>query len=86
MFVSDQTVQAATVERAIRPQAVALALFALALALTALLVVGQVAVRLLIGAAGDNASLAALGMTRRQLLAAGLAEVAVPVGPAPCSP
>ena len=79
VFVSDQTVQAATVERAIRPQAVALALFALALALTALLVVGQVAVRLLIGAAGDNASLAALGMTRRQLLAAGLAEVAVPV-------
>jgi hypothetical protein len=79
VFVSDQAVQAATVERAIRPQAVALALFALALALTALLVVGQVTVRLLIGAAGDNASLAALGMTRRQLFAAGLAEVVAPV-------
>ena len=78
-FVADQSVQDATVERAIRPQAVALALFAAALALTALLIVGQVVVRLLIAAAGDNASLAALGMTRRQLLAAGLAEVAVAV-------
>ena len=77
--VADQSVQEATVERAIRPQAVTLALFAAALALTALLIVGQVAVRLLIGAAGDNASLAALGMTRRQLLAAGLAEVGVAV-------
>jgi FtsX-like permease family len=77
--VADQSVQEATVERAIRPQAVTLALFAAALALTALLIVGQVAVRLLIGAAGDNASLAALGMTRRQLLAAGLTEVGVAV-------
>jgi hypothetical protein len=79
VYVADQSVQDVTVERAIRPQAVALALFALALALTTLLIVGQVAVRLLIGAAGDNASLAALGMTRRQLLAAGLAEIAVTV-------
>jgi FtsX-like permease family len=79
VFVADQSVQDAAVERAIRPQAVALALFAAALALTALLIVGQVAVRLLTGAAGDNASLAALGMTRRQLLAAGLAEVTVAV-------
>ena len=74
-FVADQSVQAATVERAIRPQAVALALFALALALTALLVVGQVAARLVTEAAGDNTSLAALGMTRRQLIAVGLVEV-----------
>jgi ABC-type antimicrobial peptide transport system permease subunit len=79
VFVADQSVQEAAVERAIRPQAIALALFALALALTALLVVGQVAVRLLSEAAGDNAALAALGMTRRQLLAAGLAEVAAAV-------
>ena len=78
-YVADQSVQNATVQRAIRPQAFALALFAAALALTALLIVGQVAARLLIGAAGDNASLAALGMTRRQLLAAGLAEVAAAV-------
>ena len=76
VFVSDQSTQEATVERAIRPQAVALALFALALALTALLVLGQVVSRALVGAAADNAALAALGMTRRQLLAAGLLEVA----------
>ena len=76
VFVSDQSTQEATVERAIRPQAVALALFALALALTALLVLGQVVSRALVSAAADNAALAALGMTRRQLLAAGLLEVA----------
>jgi len=77
IFVADESVQAATVERAIRPQAVALALFALALALCALLIVGQVATRLLLAAARDNGTLAALGMTRRQLLAAGLLEVLI---------
>ena len=77
VFVADEAVQAATIERAIRPQAIALALFAVALALTALLVVGQVAVRLLLAASSDNATLVALGMTRGQLLAAGLAEVGV---------
>jgi FtsX-like permease family len=76
VYLADQSMQAATVERAIRPQAIALALFALALALTALLIVGQVASRTLLGAADDNAALAALGMTRRQLLATGLLEVA----------
>ena len=45
VFVADQSTQVAAIERSIRPQAVALALFALALALTALLIVGQVAVR-----------------------------------------
>ena len=75
IFVADEATQAATVERSIRPQAVALALFALVLAVTALLVVGQVASRLLLTAARDNPTLAALGLTRRQLAAAGLAEV-----------
>ena len=75
IFVADEATQAATVERSIRPQAVALALFALALAVTALLVVGQVASRLLLAAARDNPTLAALGLTRRQLAAAGLVEV-----------
>lgn len=76
VFVADEAVQAATVERSIRPQAVALILFALVLALTALLVVGQVASRQLLGTSPDNQTLAALGMTRGQLLAASLAEVA----------
>jgi hypothetical protein len=75
VFVADESTQAAAVERSIRPQAVALALFALVLAVTAVLVVGQVATRLLLAASSDNATLAALGMTRAQLTAAGLAEV-----------
>ncbi len=75
IYVSDEATQAAAVERSIRPQAVALGLFALILAVTALLVVGQVASRLLLAASADNGTLAALGMTRGQLLAAALVEV-----------
>ena len=67
----------ATIERGIRPEAIALAIFALALACTALLIVGQAATRLLLGAGADNPVLAALGMTRGQLLAAALIEIAV---------
>ncbi len=76
IFVADETTQAATVERSIRPQAVTLALFAIVLGITALLIVGQVASRQLLAAARNNPTLAALGLTRRQLAAAGLAEVA----------
>ena len=76
VLIADEGTQAATVERLIRPQAIALALFALALALTALLIVGQVAARTLLTAAQDNGTLAALGMTRRQLFAASMAETA----------
>jgi len=79
IFVADEAVQAATVERSIRPQAVALGLFALVLGVTALLVVGQVASRQLLTAGRDNGALAALGMTRGQLLTAGLMEVAMSV-------
>ncbi len=75
IYLSDEAAQAAAVERSIRPQAVALALFALILAVTALLVIGQVATRLLLAAAADNRTLAVLGMTRGQLLAAALVEV-----------
>ncbi len=79
IFVSDESVQDAAVERSIRPQAIALAIFALVLAITVLLVVGQAAVRLLLADSADNPVLAALGLTRWQLLAAGLLEVAVAV-------
>jgi hypothetical protein len=75
VFVADEAAQAATVQRSIRPQALALALFALILAVTALLIVSQVATRLLLATAADNPALAALGMTRGQLLAAGLIQV-----------
>jgi len=76
VFFADEAAQSATIQRAIRPQAIALALFALALALTTLLIVGQVALRTLASAAQDNGTLAALGMTRRQLFAASMAEIA----------
>jgi ABC-type antimicrobial peptide transport system permease subunit len=76
VFVADEATQAATIERAIRPQAVALALFALALALTALLIIGQTAARTLLTATQDNGTLVALGMTRRQLFTASMTETA----------
>ena len=75
IFVADEGAQAATVQRAVRPEAIALALFALVLAATTLLIVGQAAVRQLAAAAADHPTLAALGMTRAQLTAAGLVEV-----------
>jgi len=75
VFLADENAQAAAIGHAIRPEAVALGLFALALGLTALLIVGQAAARLLATGSSDNPALVALGMTRGQLTAAGLAEV-----------
>ena len=75
--VADEGAQAAAVQQAIRPEAVALALFALVLAVTALLIVGQAATRLLATSSPDIPALAALGLTRRQLMAAGLIKVGV---------
>jgi hypothetical protein len=77
VFVADESAQAAAVERSIRPEAVSLALFALVLAITGLLVVGQAATRLIAAAQPANPVLAALGMTRSQLMAAELLEVGV---------
>jgi hypothetical protein len=79
LFISDESVQDATVERSIRPQAIALAIFALVLGLTALLVQGQAAVRLLLASSAANPVLSALGLTRRQLFAIGLVQVLVSV-------
>jgi hypothetical protein len=76
-LAADMSTQVAAVQHAIRPQAVALALFALVLAVTALFIVGQAATRLLATGSPDNPALAALGMTRRQLMAAGLIKVGV---------
>jgi hypothetical protein len=77
VFVADESAQAAAIERSIRPEAVSLALFALVLAITALLIVGQAATRLVAATESANPVLAALGMTRGQLVAAGLLEVGV---------
>ena len=77
VYIADEAAQAATIERSIHPQAVALWLFALALAVTTLLIIGQAAARVLAAGSSGNAILSALGMTRGQLLAAGLIEVGV---------
>ena len=74
---SDESAEYAAVERSIHPDVVALAIFALVLACTALLIVTQVAGRLLLEASSRHRVLAALGMTRGQLTSAGLLEVAV---------
>jgi FtsX-like permease family len=76
-FITDQSTQDAAVQHAIRPAAIALALFALVLAVTALLIVGQAATRLLAASSLDNPALAAVGMTPAQLTAAGLIKVGV---------
>ena len=76
LFVADESVQDATAQRSIRPQAVALAIFALVLAMTRC----SYSARPPAAAAGrsrDNPVLAALGLTRWQLLAAGLLDVTV---------
>jgi hypothetical protein len=79
-LVADERMQATAVQRAIQPEAVALAIFALVLAITALLIVGLAATRLLATSSSDNPALAALGMTRGQLIAAGLIEVGAAAG------
>jgi FtsX-like permease family len=75
IYVADESTQVATIERSIHPGAVALAIFALVLACTALLIVGQAVTRLLAVAGTGNPVLAVLGMSRGQLLAVGLIEV-----------
>jgi hypothetical protein len=77
LFVSAESVQDATVQRSIRPQALALAAFAAVLAVTALLTLGQAVSRRLLLSSGSNTVLAALGLTRWQLLAASLLEALV---------
>lgn len=74
---ANENAQVATVERSIRPQAVALALFALGLAVTALVATGQLATRLIREAAAGHRALAAAGMTRRQLQGPGLTQAGV---------
>src|SRR5207302_7883978 len=74
LFVADQHAQASKVQRAIRPHATALALFALLAAVAALFVVGQIVSRQLFLASTENPTLRSLGMSRAQLVAVHLAE------------
>lgn len=77
IFVADEHEQAASVERAIRPQAVALGLFSVLLGLATLVVVGQLAARQIAVVGTDLPALRALGMTPRQLVLFSLAEVSL---------
>ena len=61
-----------SVERAVRPQVIAVAAFALLVAVTGLLLVGQAVGRLLRADDADLPTLRAAGVTRRQLLAVAL--------------
>lgn len=74
--IGNEADEAAKIERAIRPQAAALAIFALLAALAALVVVGQVATRELFVSSVDVPTLRAMGATRVQLLAIMLLEIA----------
>lgn len=68
VFFQDLDQRNAKVERAIRPQAVALAVFAALAALSSLLVLGQVLSRQVQLAASDHPTLRALGMGRWHLM------------------
>jgi ABC-type antimicrobial peptide transport system permease subunit len=76
VFVANLNDQAAQIERAIRPEAIALGLFALLVGLTALVIISQAVLRQLRVASFDVAILRALGLTRRQLWAVNLLQVA----------
>jgi hypothetical protein len=77
VFVANLSDQTAQIERAIQPEAIALGLFALLVALSALVVISQAVVRQLRIASVDATALRALGQTRRQRWLISLLEVVV---------
>ncbi len=79
LFVVDEHQQAGKVEQGIHPQAVALVLFALLVALTAVLAMGQILVRQVFVASADHPTFRALGLRPAQLRAVELAEVGLTV-------
>lgn len=72
LFYSSEDERTIVVQRAVRPQVVALQLFGALGALTTLLIVGQALARQLYGDASDYPTLRALGMTQRQLFVIGM--------------
>ncbi len=76
VFVANLSDQAGQIERAIRPEAIALALFALVVALTALVIMAQAVLRQLRASRIDLTTLGALGLTRKQLWLISLLQVA----------
>jgi hypothetical protein len=76
VFFANLDDHAAAVQRAIRPEVVALTLFALLLGLVGLVVLGQLLARQVSAEASDYPTLSALGANRRQLLFLSLLRVA----------
>ncbi|HXN60189.1 MAG TPA: FtsX-like permease family protein [Acidimicrobiales bacterium] len=77
VFVANLSDQAAQIERAIRPEAIALAIFAFLVALTALVLIAQAVLRQLRSSRTDVTTLRALGLNHRQLWCISLMQVAV---------
>ncbi len=77
LLVADEAQQAAKVEHAIRPQAVALALFAALAAIVALFAVSQIVARQLTATSRDVPTLRTLGVTRQGIVLILEAQVAV---------
>ncbi len=76
VFVANLSDQAAQVERAIRPEAFALGLFGIVIALTGIVLLAQAILRHLRSSRTDFATLRALGLTDRQLWCVNLLQVA----------
>ena len=74
-FFADESDHNARVERAIRPQSIALALFALLTAAAALLAIGQILSRQLFVDSSDHPILRGLGMTRTELMTLAMLRV-----------
>lgn len=77
LFYSSEDERTVVVQRAVRPQVVALQLFAVLSGLTILLVIGQALARQLYGDASDYPTMRALGMTQRQLVVVGMIRAGV---------
>jgi ABC-type lipoprotein release transport system permease subunit len=75
VFVANLSDQAAQIERAIRPEAFALGLFALVIALTGAVLLAQAMLRQLRASRTDFATLRALGLTERRLWCINLMQV-----------
>ena len=76
VFVANLSDQAAQIEHAIRPEAIALAIFAFLVALTALVLIAQAVLRQLRSSRDDVTTLRALGLNHRQLWCVSLMQVA----------
>ncbi len=76
VYVANLSDQAAQIDHAIRPEAIALAIFAFLVALTAMVLVAQTVLRQLRSSRDDVTTLRALGLRHRQLWCVSLMQVA----------